>query len=91
VEALRAAYHFEDLQSFLNLYYAGMNVLQTEEDFFDLASAYFGRARSQGVVHAELFFDPQAHCRVVSDLRPSSMVCTKLLQLRKRHTDYRAR
>jgi len=61
VEALRAAYHFEDLQSFLNLYYAGMNVLQTEEDFFDLASAYFGRARSQGVVHAELFFDPQAH------------------------------
>lgn len=61
MEALRAAYHFEDLQSFLNLYYAGMNVLQTEEDFFDLASAYFGRARSQGVVHAELFFDPQAH------------------------------
>jgi len=60
VEALRAAYHFEDLQSFLNLYYAGMNVLQTEEDFFDLASAYFGRARSQGVVHAELFFDPQS-------------------------------
>ncbi len=61
VEALKAAYQFEDLQSFLNLYYAGMNVLQTEEDFFDLASAYFARARSQGVVHAELFFDPQAH------------------------------
>ncbi|HEY9715862.1 MAG TPA: adenosine deaminase [Trichormus sp.] len=61
IEELRRAYEFEDLQSFLNLYYAAMNVLKTEQDFFDLTNAYFKRARSQGVVHAEIFFDPQAH------------------------------
>jgi adenosine deaminase len=61
VEALRSAYQFSDLQSFLNLYYAGMNVLKTEQDFFDLAMAYFAKASAQGVVHSELFFDPQAH------------------------------
>ncbi|MDP3509897.1 MAG: adenosine deaminase [Candidatus Melainabacteria bacterium] len=61
VETLRSAYQFSDLQSFLNLYYAGMNVLKTEQDFFDLAMAYFAKASAQGVVHTELFFDPQAH------------------------------
>ncbi|MDB5042541.1 MAG: Adenine deaminase [Candidatus Eremiobacteraeota bacterium] len=61
VDALRNAYEFTDLQSFLDLYYAAMNVLRTEADFADLAEAYFARARAQGVVHAELFFDPQAH------------------------------
>jgi adenine deaminase len=61
VESLRKAYEFDDLQSFLNLYYAGMNVLLKEEDFVDLANAYFAKAAQQGVVHAELFFDPQAH------------------------------
>ncbi|MCC7529366.1 MAG: adenosine deaminase [Candidatus Melainabacteria bacterium] len=61
VEALRAAYEFQDLQSFLDLYYAGMNVLRTEEDFYDLALAYFEKAHAQNVLHAEIFFDPQAH------------------------------
>jgi adenine deaminase len=61
VEALRGAYEFSDLQSFLNLYYAAMTVLRTERDFADLAHAYLGRAREQGVIHAEIFFDPQAH------------------------------
>jgi len=61
VEAVRAAYDFSDLQSFLDLYYQGMNVLHTEADFFDLAMAYFQRAHADGVVHAELSFDPQAH------------------------------
>jgi adenosine deaminase len=61
VEALRGAYEFTDLQSFLDLYYAALNVLRTEEDFAELADAYFARARTQGVVHAEIFFDPQAH------------------------------
>jgi adenosine deaminase len=61
IDALRAAYAFTDLQSFLDLYYAGMAVLQTPEDFAELADAYFRRARAQGVVHAEIFFDPQAH------------------------------
>lgn len=61
VDELREAYNFVDLQSFLNIYYAGMNVLQVEEDFVDLANAYFARAQQQNVVHAEIFFDPQAH------------------------------
>jgi adenosine deaminase len=58
---LRAAYAFEDLQSFLNLYYELMAVLRTEQDFADLAAAYLTRAAAQGVRHAEIFFDPQAH------------------------------
>ncbi|MGW0334096.1 adenosine deaminase [Streptomyces sp. NPDC003011] len=60
-DALREAYRFEDLQSFLNLYYALMAVLRTERDFEDLANAYLARAAAQGVRHAEIFFDPQAH------------------------------
>ena len=61
VEALRSAYAFKDLQSFLDIYYAGASVLLTEEDFFDMAMAYFRRAVADHVVHAELFFDPQTH------------------------------
>ncbi len=61
VEALRAAYAFKDLQSFLDIYYAGASVLLKEEDFFDMAMAYFRRAAADHVVHAELFFDPQTH------------------------------
>ena len=61
VEALRAAYAFTDLQSFLDLYYAGAAVLLKEQDFFDMAWAYFERAAADNVVHAEIFFDPQTH------------------------------
>jgi len=61
VEALRAAYAFTDLQSFLDIYYAGASVLLREEDFFDMGMAYFRRAAADNVVHAELFFDPQTH------------------------------
>jgi len=61
VEEVRAAYNFADLQSFLNLYYAGAAVLQTEQDFFDLTHAYIQRARADQVCHVELFFDPQTH------------------------------
>jgi len=61
VEALRAAYAFTDLQSFLDIYYAGASVLLKEADFFDMAWAYFQRAAADNVVHAELFFDPQTH------------------------------
>ncbi len=60
---LRKAYQFEDLQSFLNLYYELMAVLRTERDFEDLANAYLARAAAQGVRHAEIFFDPQAHTK----------------------------
>ncbi len=58
---MRAAYDFDDLSSFLAVYYEGMSVLLTEDDFFDLAFAYFQKAHSQNVVYAEVFFDPQAH------------------------------
>lgn len=61
VQALRSAYAFTNLQSFLDLYYAGASVLITEQDFYDMAWAYFVRARADGVVRAELFFDPQTH------------------------------
>lgn len=61
VQAVRDAYQFTDLQSFLDLYYAGAGVLITEQDFHDLAMAYLRRAHADGVVHAELMFDPQTH------------------------------
>jgi adenosine deaminase len=61
VEAVRAAYSFSNLQDFLDLYYQGMGVLVTEQDFYDLAIAYLRRAASQNVRHAEIFFDPQGH------------------------------
>ncbi len=61
VDALRAAYAFTNLQSFLDIYYAGASVLLHEQDFFDMAWAYFLRAKADNVVHAELFFDPQTH------------------------------
>ncbi|RJS93808.1 adenosine deaminase [Salinisphaera sp. Q1T1-3] len=60
-EALQAAYEFDDLSSFLALYYQGMNVLLTRADFYDLAMAYFERAAADGVRHVDLSFDPQAH------------------------------
>lgn len=61
VEAVRAAYAFTDLQSFLDLYYAGAAVLRTEDDFHDLMAAYLARAHADGVRRAEVFFDPQTH------------------------------
>ena len=61
VEAVRAAYDFSNLQDFLDIYYAGANVLLTEQDFHDLAFAYFQRASADTVRHAEIFFDPQTH------------------------------
>ena len=61
VQEVRAAYDFSDLQSFLDLYYAGAAVLQTEQDFYDLTTAYIQRALADNVRHVELFFDPQTH------------------------------
>ncbi|MDO8950038.1 MAG: adenosine deaminase [Actinomycetota bacterium] len=61
VSAARAAYRFADLQSFLDLYYRGANVLQTEQDFYDLTWAYVTRAAQEGIRHIEPFFDPQTH------------------------------
>jgi adenosine deaminase len=61
VEALRQAYQFRNLQDFLDIYYQGMSVLMTEQDFYDLAFAYLERARADNVRHVEMFFDPQGH------------------------------
>jgi adenine deaminase len=61
IEDVRRAYVFSDLQSFLDIYYAGCRVLLKEQDFYDLTSAYLTRAAAQGVRHAEIFFDPQTH------------------------------
>src|SRR5437762_219393 len=61
VEALRQAYRFRNLQDFLDIYYQGMSVLITEQDFYDLAWAYLERARADNVRHVEMFFDPQGH------------------------------
>jgi adenosine deaminase len=61
VEALRKAYAFTDLQSFLDIYYAGASVLLQEQDFYDMTWAYLQRARANNVRHAEIFFDPQTH------------------------------
>jgi adenosine deaminase len=61
VEELRQAYSFSKLQDFLDVYYQGMSVLLTEQDFYDMASAYLERARGDNVRRAEIFFDPQGH------------------------------
>ena len=61
VEEVRAAYHFRELQDFLDIYYQGMNVLRVEEDYFDLTVAYLERAAADGTVHVEVFYDPQRH------------------------------
>jgi adenosine deaminase len=61
IEALRDAYAFSDLQSFLDIYYAGASVLLTEQDFYDMTAAYLARAAQDNVRHAEIFFDPQTH------------------------------
>ncbi|MEL0156570.1 adenosine deaminase [Sphingopyxis sp.] len=61
VDDVRAAYAFSNLQDFLDIYYQGMGVLQTEQDFYDLTAAYLARAHADGVRHSEIFFDPQGH------------------------------
>lgn len=61
VEEVRQAYNFHNLQSFLDIYYAGANVLIHEQDFYDLAMAYFKKCAEDHVVHTEMFFDPQTH------------------------------
>ena len=60
-DELRAAYAFTNLQSFLDIYYAGASVLLREQDFYDMARAYFLKAAQDNVVHTEIFFDPQTH------------------------------
>ncbi len=101
VEALRHAYRFRGLQDFLDLYYRGMSVLVTEQDFYDLAFAYLERARADNVRHVEMFFDPQGHTargvafatviegldRAIADARRRLGVEASLIMCFLRHLD----
>tara|TARA_R110000851_G_scaffold92442_1_gene201709 strand:- start:37 stop:1029 length:993 start_codon:yes stop_codon:yes gene_type:complete len=84
VQEAKDAYHFSDLQGFLNLYFQGMNVLRHEEDFYDLAMDYFKRARGEGVVHIDMHFDPQAHLQRGV---PLEVVMTGLLKAKQEAED----
>lgn len=100
-EEVRRAYQFTNLQSFLDIYYAGAQVLQQEQDFYDLAWAYFKRAKAQNVRHAEIFFDPQTHTgrgipfsmvigglhRAVTDAKKLLGISSKLILCFLRHLD----
>lgn len=88
VDALRRAYEFTDLQSFLDIYYQGASVLQTRQDFHDMTLAYFRKAASQNVRHAEIFFDPQTHTHrgiafetVISGIRDAQQFAERELNL----------
>ena len=90
-DAIRAAYDFDDLPGFLAVYYEGMSVLLTRQDFHDLAMAYFRKASSQNVRYAEVFFDPQAHTSrdfafgtVIRGLRSAQEEAASNLGLRSR-------
>ncbi|GGC93907.1 adenosine deaminase [Undibacterium terreum] len=86
VEEIRTAYNFTDLQSFLDLYYAGAAVLLTEQDFYDLTMAYVQRALADSVRHVELFFDPQTHtARGVSTETVFAGIARALRQARQEH------
>ena len=101
VEALRQAYNFRNLQDFLDLYYQGMSVLVTEQDFYDLASAYLQRAHADNVRHVEMFFDPQGHTgrgiafatvvdglsRAIADARSKLGIDAALIMCFLRHLD----
>ncbi|GBE52488.1 adenine deaminase [bacterium BMS3Bbin14] len=104
VEEVRTAYRFNDLQSFLDIYYQGANVLQTEQDFFDMTWAYLQRCRDQNIIHTEIFFDPQTHtdqgiglevviggmARALGDAREKLGISSRLIMCFLRHLSARA-
>jgi len=101
VEELKKAYQFSNLQEFLDIYYEGANVLREEQDFYDLTWAYLTRVKEQGVVHTEIFFDPQTHTdrgilfatvinginRALQDGREKLGISSKLIMCFLRHLD----
>ena len=101
VESITNAYNFSCLQDFLDLYYQGMSVLQTEQDFFDLTWAYLQRCHQQNVVHCEIFFDPQGHtergiefevfmngiCSALDKAQAELGISSKLIMCFLRHLD----
>jgi len=101
VEELKKAYNFNNLQDFLDIYYAGAGVLITEQDFYDLTWAYLQKIHSQNVVHTEIFFDPQTHTdrgiafetvirgitNALSDAKNRLNISSKLIMCFLRHLD----
>ena len=101
IDALRAAYAFNNLQEFLDVYYLGAAALEAEQDFYDLTWAYLERARAQAVLHTEIFFDPQAHTgrgvpfatvidgihRALTDARTKLGLSSRLILCFLRHLD----
>lgn len=101
VESIANAYNFNCLQDFLDLYYKGMSVLQTEQDFYDLTWAYLLRCHQQNVVHCEIFFDPQGHtergvefevfmngiCAALDNAKTELGISSKLIMCFLRHLD----
>ncbi|EDO17216.1 hypothetical protein Kpol_1035p29 [Vanderwaltozyma polyspora DSM 70294] len=101
VKDLKDKYNFNNLQEFLDLYYVGANVLITEQDFYELTMAYFKRVSKQGLVHAEIFYDPQTHTsrdisldivtrgieRACKDAQKQFGVTYKIIMCLLRHTD----
>ena len=101
VESIAKAYNFNCLQDFLDLYYQGMSVLQTEQDFYDLTWAYLLRCHQQNVVHCEIFFDPQGHtergvefdvfmngiCAALDKAKTGLGISSKLIMCFLRHLD----
>jgi len=101
VESITKAYNFNCLQDFLDLYYQGMSVLQTEQDFHDLTWAYLQRCQAQNVVHSEIFFDPQGHtdrgvefdvfmngiCSALEQAQVELGISSKLIMCFLRHLD----
>ena len=101
VEEVRAAYAFSNLQDFLDIYYAGAGVLIESRDFYDLTSAYLGRAHADNVRHVEIFFDPQTHTgrgiafatvidgigRALDDARDRLGITSRLIMCFLRHLD----
>ena len=101
VDKVRAAYDFSNLQDFLDIYYQGMGVLHTQQDFYDLTAAYLARAHADAVRHVEIFFDPQGHTergiafetvitgitRALDDARERHGMTSKLIMCFLRHLD----
>ncbi|WP_025819446.1 adenosine deaminase [Shewanella marina] len=101
VDAIRAAYQFENLQSFLDIYYQGANVLINEQDFYDLTWAYLLRCKQDNVIHTEIFFDPQTHTdrgiafdtvingihRALTDAQKELNISSQLIMSFLRHLD----
>jgi adenine deaminase len=86
VEELRAAYAFKDLQSFLDIYYAGASVLLKAEDFYDMTMAYLRRAASENVRRAEIFFDPQTHTERGVDIGVVFAGMTRAINIARKET-----